>query len=219
MRGLDGLASVDWAVPAQRELAAVIAKVGDHRDALLPAESELVAGAARARVIAFSSGRRAAREALTTFGVRGHALTRRGRAPAWPAGFVGSLAHSRALAFAVVGREDRHAGVGADLEPAGRVTQRVAERVLTAGERRALPDAAWRTALFSAKEAVYKAVHPVTGEYLAFADVSIHFAPDAPGAFRAKTTRPLAATELVAGGEGHWLRYAGHWLTVFVAPR
>lgn len=219
MRALDGLASVDWAVPAQRGLAAVIAKVGDHRDALLPGESERVAGVAHARARAFSSGRRAAREALAAFGVRGHALTRRGRAPEWPAGFVGSLAHSRALAFAVVGRAERHAGVGADLEPAGRVTRRVAERVLTAGERQALPDAAWRTALFSAKEAVYKAVHPVAGEYLAFTDVNIHFAPDAPGAFRANTTRPSAAAELVAGGEGHWLRYAGHWLTVFVVPR
>ena len=202
MRVLDGLTRVDWAIPTQCELAAVVAKVGDHRATLPPAESALVAGAAAARAKAFSSGRRAAREALAAFGVYGHPLTRRGRAPAWPEGLVGSLAHSRALVFAVVGRRDRYAGVGADVELAGRVTNRAANRVLTAGERQALRGAAWRTGLFSAKEAVYKAVNPVTGEYLAFTDVHIDVAPDAPCRFRAKTTRPAAAAELVASGQG-----------------
>ena len=216
MRFLDGLAPVAWPSAPESDLVAVFARVMARDDALLPEEAALVAGAERSRLVAFASGRHAAHVALRELGVSRVAVPRRGRAPVWPPGVVGSITHSRSLAAAVVGRLCRHVGIGVDIEPQGRVTPRVGERVLTVGERNALPEAAWRTALFSAKESVFKAVNPIVGEYLALGDVEITFADDALGGFSANTTRRCESSETVAAGRGYWLRYSGHWLTLFL---
>lgn len=213
-RFLDGLGALDWPFNGDRPLAAVFVRVTDHSASLHPAERELVAHGGRARLRAFSSGRRAARCALGELGVRGQAVLARGRAPLWPAGVVGSITHSATLAAAVAGHAANWAGVGADLTPGGRVSARVAQRVLLPVEREALPSHEWRTAMFSAKESVYKAVHPLCGEFLAFRDVRITVVDGS--AFTAATTRTCASTAAVAAGEGRCFRYAEHWLTVFV---
>lgn len=210
----DGLKAFDWPFVGDANLVAVFVRVRDRAASLHPAERELVAGAASARVKTFSSGRYAARLALDELGVNSGALLRRGRAPAWPQEVVGSITHSAALAAAVVGRAARWAGVGVDLEPQHRLGVRVAQRVLGAAERAALPDAGWCSAAFSAKESVYKAANPMCGEFLAFRDVRITIAGDA-SAFTAATTRPCASTPIVAAGEGRIFRHSGHWLTVF----
>ncbi len=211
----DGLDTFSWPFVGDRNLVAVFVRVADRAESLHPAERELVVRAGSTRMKAFSSGRHAARLALGELGVESGALLRQGRAPAWPQEVVGSITHSASLAAAVVGCSVRWTGVGVDLEPRGRLGARVARRVLCAAERRALPDAEWSTAVFSAKESVYKAVNPVCGEFLAFQDVRIAIAADA-SAFTAATTRPCAATPVVAAGEGRFFRYSGHWLTVFV---
>lgn len=211
----DGLKAFDWPFVGDANLVAAFVRVADRAASLHPAERALVAKAASARVQTFSSGRHAARLALGELGVKSGALLRRGRAPAWPREAVGSITHSATLAAAVVGRAARWAGVGVDLEPQSRLGVRVAQRVLGAAEREALPDAGWSAAAFSAKESVYKAANPLCGEFLAFRDVCITITANA-SAFTAATTRPCASTPIVAAGEGRIFRHNGHWLTVFV---
>ena len=213
-RFLDGLGALDWPFGGDRPLAAVFARVTDHSASLHPAERELVANGGRARLRAFSSGRRAARCALGELGVYDQPVLARGRAPLWPAQVVGSITHSATLAGAVAGYAAHWAGVGADLTPQGRLSARVAQRVLLPEERETLPNDEWRTALFSAKESVYKAVNPLCGEFLAFRDVRITVVDGS--VFTAATTRTCASTAAVAAGEGSFFRYADHWFTVFV---
>lgn len=212
-RFLDGLGPLDWPFGNDRPLAAALARVADHSASLHPAERELVATAGRARTMAFSSGRRAARCALGELAIHDQPVLAHGRAPVWPAGVVGSITHSAALAAAVAGHTAHWAGVGADLTTQRRVTARVAKRLLLPAERAALPSDDWRTAIFSAKESVYKAVNPMCGEFLAFQDVQITVANS--NAFTAATTRPCASSAAVAIGAGRFFRYANHWLTVF----
>lgn len=197
-------------------IAAACGRIDDYAAELLPAERAGTERMAPARLAQYSSGRRVAREALGILGFGVQAVPRRERAPIWPAGAVGSIAHSREFAIAVVGRETRTAGIGIDLEVAERVPSRLALRVLTAPEQGIdLPDA--RTLLFSAKEAVYKAVNPLAREYLAFRDVEL--AVDEAGGFRARTTRQCRSAHAVAAGIGYHQQFAGHWLTAFVLPR
>ena len=212
-RFLDGLGALDWPFGNDQPLTAVFARVADQSASLHAAERELVATAGRARTMAFSSGRRAARCALGELGVHDQPVLAHGRAPVWPAGVVGSITHSAALAAAVTGHAAHWGGVGADLTTQSRVTARVAKRLLLPAERAALPSDEWRTAIFSAKESVYKAVNPLCGEFLAFQDVQITVVDD--GVFTAATTRPCASSPTVAAGAGRFFRYTNHWLTVF----
>ena len=149
-------------------------------------------------------------------GIGASAVTARSRIPVWPAGVVGSITHSRELALAMVGRDDAVAGTGVDLEREHRVDARVAAQVLSAEERRRLSEEDWRTMLFAAKEAVYKAVNPLVGEFLAFADVEVSANRD--GTFAAVTTRPRKSTSRIRKGRGCFLRTGGHWLCVFLVP-
>ena len=209
---LDGLAPFEWPLNSGG-LGAACGRVADHRESLLPAERQALAEVGERRGAEFSSGRRVARAALQGVGVDGVAIGRLGRAPAWPSCVVGSIAHSRRLAIALVGRSARYAAIGVDVEPFGRATRRVAERVLSERERAGLADDSWHTLLFSAKEAVYKAVNPLAGEFLEFRDVEV---AAGDGRFKAVTTRHLASTAAVVGGEGYFLAVYGHWLTIFV---
>ena len=209
---LDSLAPFAWPLESS-DLAAACGCVADHRESLLPEERLALANVGTVRADAYSSGRRVAHEALRGINIDGCAIGKRGRVPVWPSGVVGSITHSRALAIAVVARRKRFAALGVDVEPFGRISRRVAERVLSERERSRLVDDSWRTLLFSAKEAVYKALNPLTGEFLAFRDVEI---VHGDGRFTARTTRPCASTSAIAVGEGFFLAAYDHWLTLFV---
>ena len=164
------------------------------------------------RLATFSSGRRVARESLRCLGVHDWPILRQGRLPCWPPAIVGAIGHSRSLACALAVPAEGFRGVGVDIEAEHRVGAKLAPRLLTQEERGNLPSALWRTALFSAKEAVYKAVNPLIGEYLGFQDVAIALDGNA---FVARTTRPCASTSAVAAGEGVVLQTNGHWLAIF----
>ena len=198
------------------ELSAVCGRVADHADALLPDEREGLENMAPRRAMAYSSGRRVAREALYGLGLGRHPVSTRQRVAIWPDGVAGSIAHSRDLALAMVGHARVFAGIGVDLERESRVGARVAARVLTGDERAQCTDLAWATLLFSGKEAVYKAVNPALGEYLAFGDVEVTASPE--GTFQARTTRPRRSTAHIGAGRGYFLRGAGQWMTIFLVP-
>ena len=216
MRFLDGIEPFAWPLADHPGLAVACGHVADHSEELRTEERDALVGMADVRAAEYSSGRRVAREALRALDLGDRPVTRRGRKPVWPRGTRGAIAHSREYAVAVVGRCRRFIGIGVDLELEHRVDGRIANRILNEQERAQLPDESWHTAVFSAKEAVYKAVNPAVGEFLEFQDVEITL--DA-GGFRAATTRPRASTRLIATGQGYVAHVHGHWWTAFVVPR
>lgn len=147
----------------------------------LPTEEfRLVAHAAPLRQRAFASGRACARAALALLGcgpvvIPAHA----GGGPAWPQGFVGSLTHVDGYSLAVVGLRTHWASLGVDAEWASQVTPDLWPNILTPGEfgRLEAAPAGDRQMLaaiaFSAKEAFYKAQHPLTGAWLDFLDAEV----------------------------------------------
>ena len=194
-----------------------VAQVGDYRRDLFPEETAYAASVVHTRALEFSTGRMAARAALERIGVPRCEIPRRGRLPVWPPSAIGSIAHTRTLAAAIVGPATGHDGLGIDIEARTAVSPQVAERVLTRTERNWLPASEWRTMLFSAKEAIYKAINPLTGEFLGFSDVELDIDPTA-GEYRARCRRNLRSAVPVAAGRGYWAVYRAHWLVVFLIP-
>ena len=214
-RFLDGIEPFELPF-AGRDLAVVCGRVGDHASELLTAERVGLERMGDVRRAEYSSGRRVARCALGLLGFADQPVSAHGRIPVWPPGVVGSITHSRTLALAIVARADGMRGVGVDLERERRVDERIAARVLVPREREQLAEQDWRTMLFAAKEAVYKAVNPLVGEYLEFADVEI--SAEADGTYRAAMTRPGESQATVEAGRG-WFRHVdGHWFCVFLVP-
>ena len=220
VRFLDGLqrrdrGRVSSAFPVDGA-SVVVGRIADHTDALWPPERECLKRMRPQRTAEYSSGRRVAREALDALGVDNQPVVTRGKAPAWPAGVVGSIAHTRELAVAVAAREETISGLGVDLELVSRVGERVAKRVLSDREIAQCHDSTWQTLLFSAKEAVYKAVNPLVGEYLGFRDVEIHAA--VTGTFEVRTMETCQSTDYLRVAKGYFVRLAGHWMTLVVIP-
>ena len=210
---LDGLRPFAWP-PHAAQLTAAFGRVGRFGAELWPAEQAAATAMSERRAKGYASGRRVAHVALSRLGAPPGAVTSDGRLPRWPPGFTGSITHSDTLAVVVVARLADVRGVGVDVEVQGRVDDRSAQRVLSEAERRRFSQPRW-TLAFSAKEAVYKAVNPIVGEYLGFADVTIEVAGQT---FAATTTRRCASSAQVAAGRGFFRRVYGHWLTVFVCP-
>src|SRR5918911_5685786 len=126
----------------------------------------------------FALGRAAARDALAELGLP-EVVIGRGPAgePLWPDGIVGAISHAGDAAVAVVGRNTDYAGLGVDVEELARGPSARAARLVCrpsemewadveAGTRRL-------TMLFSAKEAVFKAMFPMSRVWLGFADAEL----------------------------------------------
>jgi enterobactin synthetase component D len=156
-------------VPAEVKVAA--AAVADA-----PADWPLPPDLAKARVVRqreFIAGRWCATRALAQLGVWGTIGRREDRAPVWPGGVVGSISHTREVAAAAVGRV---AGLGIDLE------KLLNDQALEDVRKVALAPVEWErvkgdrglvTALFSAKETLFKCVYPRTGVFLDFSDAEL----------------------------------------------
>ena len=210
---LDGLRPFAWP-PCDVQLTAAFGRIGRFGAELWPEEQAAASAMSERRAKAYASGRRVAHAALALVGAPPGAVASEGRIPRWPPGFTGSITHSDSLAVAVAARLEDVRGVGVDVEAQGRVDDRSAQRVLSGAERRRFSQPRW-TLAFSAKEAVYKAVNPIVGEYLGFGDVAIETAGQT---FTAATTRRCASSPVVAAGRGFFRRVYGHWLTAFVCP-
>ncbi len=198
--------------------------------ALLPQERAVLGKAASGRRVKdFTLGRQCAREALAR--LAGHppgtgatpVLRAAGRAPSWPAGVVGAITHTGGRAAAAVAAEAGYLGIGLDLERLRRGSPRLARRILRPAEQEtanALGDAerdGWVTAIFSAKESIFKALNPATGVFLGFQDASVEL--ESPpetgiGVFRWRLHRACGA-KLPEGftGEGRLACRGGHGLT------
>ena len=172
--------------------AVVVRRAGEDPPPLPPEEREAVARAVPSRQVEFALGRAAARSALVAVGGPPAVLpVGPHRAPVWPTGFLGSISHGGGRIVAVVTRVDVVDGLGIDVEAAVSLEPAVGAQVHNAAEREAaercgLPP----VAVFSAKEAVHKAVFPRTGHWMDFLDVEVTPSPD--GSFR---VRPVSVED------------------------
>jgi 4'-phosphopantetheinyl transferase EntD len=119
-----------------------------------------------------------ARELLGRFGHPRQAVPKDpSGAPIWPAGIVGSLSHDSDIAVAAAALRRDIAALGIDVEPAEPLPAELVDIVVTPRERLRLADDPYGGRLvFSAKEAVYKAVHPLDRTFLDHHDVEVDIA-------------------------------------------
>lgn len=148
-----------------------------------PRELALVQGCPERVVRQFTAARACAHRSLDALGAPpGPLLRTADGAPAWPAGFVGSITHCAGYRGAVAARADAWAALGVDAEPALPLPPGVLGLVASERERRMVarltgkhPRLPWDRLLFSAKEAVYKAWHPATRRWIGTAAIEVAF--------------------------------------------
>ena len=184
-------------------------------------EAAFARGLSPIRRASWVGGRVALRAALTAIAFDAPApilATPRG-GPAMPSGVLGSVSHKNDLAVALVARAAAAPAVtvGIDVEAVRALKRDIARHVLTADERAALPpEGPARDAevllLFSAKEAIYKALDPWVGRFVSFQEATVARAPGGG----------LRASLALANGEGPFgveLHQAGEADLILVAAR
>lgn len=171
----------------------------------------------------FAAARACARSCLEALGAPAGPLLRTpSGAPAWPAGLIGSITHCDGYRGAVAAPGTTVEALGIDAEPALPLPHGVLGLVASPAERRSLtqlaahsPGVPWDRLLFSAKEAVYKAWHPVSGRWIGCADVEVRLAPapspSGPAADDDLVTGALRARVRTAASNEAGARYSGRW--------
>jgi 4'-phosphopantetheinyl transferase EntD len=192
---------------------------------LFPEEEKIIAHAVESRRRQYAAVRSCARACLARLGyARVPILPGIGGAPTWPAGVLGSMTHCAGYAAAAVGPLSRISAIGIDAEPDAPLPEGVLDLVATPAERDRLavtqlePDSPnWDRLLFSAKEAVYKAWFPLTGEWLDHEEVEILFDPQ-DGTFAALLSRDglIVHGRQVRCLHGRWAGKRGILLTAVV---
>jgi len=180
-------------------LAQCIRITDDAHYPLYPGELEAVCRAVEKRRCEFAAGRACARRILERLGFINCAIPRGNDGePVWPYGITGSISHSHTWCAAAAGPADEISGLGLDIETIARVHPSIARKVLTPEESASLADKtpdAMRASLaiaFSAKEAVYKCLHPFIGRHMGFQDAVI--IPDHDqGTFKTVLTEKITA--------------------------
>ncbi|MEE9429083.1 MAG: 4'-phosphopantetheinyl transferase superfamily protein [Paracoccaceae bacterium] len=145
-----------------------------------PQEASAIEKAVPKRRLEFTAGRVAARLAMADLGLETTPIPMApDRAPVWPDGLVGSIAHCHTSAIAAVAPKGALQSIGIDIEEAEDLAKDLWETVCTDTELAWLetlpPYARGRIAkqIFTAKEAVYKAQYPLTQEIIGFEAVRI----------------------------------------------
>lgn len=173
----------DRADPDLRDLfgdgvACAVARIRHGVRCRFPEESLPLARATPARIAEFATGRLLVGSLLRSLGAPdAPVLVGPDRAPIWPAGFTACIAHADDLCIGAAARGRDARGIGLDLEPATPLDLQIAATVCTDADRSASAPF-WKSdadllslSVFVAKEAVFKALFPITGARLEFADV------------------------------------------------
>lgn len=192
------------AVPALWGIAAIRQRV-----VVLPAQPHMSGATARQREL--HVGRAIAAAMLREEGSASEVVgVGKDRAPQWPAGFIGTISHSAALLGVATARQESlnrelgcprgPSGIGMDMEPLiqGAALDDVRRFCLGDDERRACRSLgaameAWGvTAIFSAKEALFKCLYPIVRTFFDFCDVSIEPAHLGIGRIEGRLKRALS---------------------------
>jgi 4'-phosphopantetheinyl transferase EntD len=200
---------------------------------LYPQEEQIVARAVAKRRREFTAVRSCARRAMEKLGVPPQpVLTGERGAPRWPAGLAGSMTHCDGYCAAALVRLTDLASLGIDAEPDGPLPDGVLPGIALPAEAARLrrldgerPGIHWDRLLFSAKESVYKAWFPLTGQWLDFseADIEIFVDPDDPrrGTLRAAllVPGPTVGGRRLTHFDGRWAARNGFVATAVTVPR
>ena len=176
------------------------------------AEAAAIAHAVDRRRAEFAAGRNSARQALAQIGFPAAVIPAGpDRAPAWPPGAVGSIAHAEGMAVAVAARAQDFLSLGVDIELSGRVQEELWPHILTEAEGKAArlrpaPERVpWATAIFAIKEAFYKFQYPLSRRWLHFREVEVETAASG-GTFAVRTEQPLpVGPELLSEFSGRYI--------------
>ena len=148
---------------------------------VFPAEAAVIATADTVRRREFAAGRAVARAALVRLHApAGPVLPGRAGEPRWPDGVVGSITHCAGYRACAVGLARDMAAIGIDAEPCMGLADGLLLAVAGDAERAWLAELStagqgtpWGRVLFSAKESVYKAWYPHTGERPGPRDITV----------------------------------------------
>ncbi len=201
------------------DVIAMNADMDSLKTKLLGDELAIVQSAVPSRQREFAAGRTIARMCLEQAGCTGKSIPRHvSRAPVWPAGFVGSISHCGQTVGAAVARVEDHLSVGFDIETTNAVKPDLFEEILSDHDIRALGntlDSSTATLIFSCKESVYKAVHPLVNEEFDFGDVTISLEGNR---FTAIGDPKLESQNLIGNGQGYIEQSVDHVRTLFLVP-
>jgi enterobactin synthetase component D / holo-[acyl-carrier protein] synthase len=146
------------------------------------AEQALVSHAVEKRQREFATGRTLARRLFGKMGLETRAIgQRQNRSPIWPTGVLGSISHCDDLCVVAVARDNVGIrSLGVDVEPTGPLPSEIWEEVARDDEYKMLSSgkddlAIGMLRLFSAKEAAYKCLYPVTQQTVEFHELRILF--------------------------------------------
>ena len=178
-------------------------------------------GAVLKRKREFAAGRQCAKQALARFGDTSNIAIRDDRAPVWPNGIVGSISHSREIAWAAVARSSSLRGIGIDAELVIKqeTATEIRDRVVNRDEANCLaasnlPEPMRTTIAFCTKESVYKCLYPLFGITLDFSDVTLRQVDPRAGAFVAEVSGKIREVQVLSGrfyrGLGHV--FSAAWL-------
>jgi 4'-phosphopantetheinyl transferase EntD len=170
------------------DVVVLTAEIDEAALALItPREAELVARAVDKRQREFATARVLARQAMARVGRHDvELLNAADRSPIWPEGITGSISHCDTRAVVAVALRDRVGTVGIDVEHRDELKRELWKTVFSSDEVRALDarfDGELRgrmaLALFSAKEALYKAQYPWSTKYMSFHELEVELVPSA----------------------------------------
>jgi len=191
---------------------------------LLQHESEraVVTRAVDKRRQEFATGRALAHQLLDRLGVPDvPLLPAQRRAPAWPAGVVGSISHGSGLCVVAVASVLTCTALGLDVESAAPLRHKLRRQILREDERQGLSELSEAEAgqraklVFSAKECFYKALSPRLDRVLAFEDVRLTIEDD--GRFSGELMVDDAGLVLDGPLQGYWSRNDAVVLTTLAA--
>ncbi len=170
-----------WARLFGPEVRVAAMGVRERLDGLSPAERAVVASAVAKRQHQFSTGRWLARRVLAEMGYPDFALLRDAdRLPRWPENVVGTISHKDTLCIVAIASTRDRLALGVDIEPDEAIAPGLERLVCRPRERDWLQSATGPSdrgrrcrAIFSAKEAVYKAFFPRLRQFWGFRDVEV----------------------------------------------
>ncbi len=120
------------------------------------------------------------------------------RAPVWPEGYVGSITHTRGFVAAAAAPAGRLRSLGLDSERlmSAETADSVRSMVALEGELEALAGAGFDarhllTLVFSAKETLYKCLHPLVGRFFGFHEARLGWFDRAEGRYAIELTGGL----------------------------
>lgn len=130
--------------------------------------------ASTGRQLEYLAGRICATTALGGIGINNVQVgSNADRSPIWPVGCTGSISHKRQRAVAVANKQYGLLGVDVEMLMKPASAEKIARKIINDAEVKRMADGPYDfakslTVVFSAKEALYKAIYPRVKRYLPF---------------------------------------------------